>query len=187
VASGAQAIGVSSVRLAPRASRRGPFAFLAGAARTVYQARADLFDIEAYCAEHGHFGAGGMAHVAAEKLSRSADDEELWILIRSCILTSRMFRPTSRFDFTSYMGAAHGAYCLIAWILWGVLRHRRARVLELRRLCTPLRAPEPAPIEHLREMFDADPEGVSRQLMEHGLKAGDIRLHHVQADGAKEA
>lgn len=103
-------------------------AFLRGSARTSWQARVDLLAIQNFCSAINQWGPAGMALAARLKLEAGASDEELLVIIRSSVLTSRMFRPTSRFDFVSHMGFAHGAYCIIAWLIFGVLRHRRARL-----------------------------------------------------------
>lgn len=100
------------------------FAFMRGAARPPSQARVELFAIQTFCAGINQWGPAGMALAARMKLEEGAADGELRVLIRSCILTTRMFRPTTRFNFDSELGFAHGAYCVIAWLLFGVIRHR---------------------------------------------------------------
>lgn len=105
-----------------------PFSFLRGSARPSWQARLDLLEVQHFCSNINQWGPAGMALAARLKLEAGASNEELLVLIRSSILTSRMFRPTTRFNFESELGSAHGAYCLIAWVLFGVLRHRHARL-----------------------------------------------------------
>lgn len=104
----------------------GIFAFAAVARRPAQRVRFELHAVEVFCADIGQFGPAGMAHAAGLKLAAGASDEELRCLIRSCVATSRMFRPSSRFDFVSSLGHAHGAYCVIAWLLFGVVRSRNA-------------------------------------------------------------
>lgn len=97
-----------------------------GAHRTPSQARAELRDIEAFCKNEGQWGPAGLAHVAGIKLAEGASREDLLCILGSAIATLRIFRPTTSFDFVSGLGFAHGAYCLIARIAFGVLRARAA-------------------------------------------------------------
>ena len=95
--------------------------FVLGARRSRRDARLDLIEIEAFFLGEGLFGPAGMAHVAADWLRSGATDAEVRVLLRAAIAAARAFRSTTHFDFTA-LGMAQGGYCLIARVLFGVLR-----------------------------------------------------------------